>query len=110
MRDRRAEHRKACTRQSLKHRVESWIANKVMRPCQAAEQSKRFVVQHREILEASTKFGTDIGRIHRVVGQPEAAAGEIAFAVARRVEVLELDGAVWRDAERRKHGIAIAAF
>src|SRR4029077_2566913 len=39
-----------------------------------------------------------------------SCAGQDRYTEARRMEVLELNGAVGRDTERRQHGIAIAAF
>ena len=61
-------------------------------------QHQRHGAEHRQIVGAGAEFAAGIVRGLRIVGQPEAAAGEIGLAVARRVEPLRLQRGVGRDA------------
>ena len=76
----------------------------------AAKKDQRLAIEQRRIVEAGAEFGAHVGRVHRMIGKPEAAAGHVALAVGRRVKVLRLHGAIGRDAERRQSRIAVAAF
>ena len=85
--------------QRLKPSAPRRIADKVVRLGDAAKENKRLAIDDRRIVETRAKFGAHVGRIRRVVSQPEAAAGHVGLAVGRRIEVLELNRTVGRDTD-----------
>ena len=70
-----------------------------MRPGGAGAQHERHAVENMQIVEAGAEFASRIGRVLRVVAQPEAAAGEIGLAIAWRVEILRLQRRIRRHAD-----------
>ena len=71
------------------------ITDPVMRPGNARAHGERGLgIEQQQSVEAPTQFASGIGRAARVKAECEAAAGEIGFAVGRRVEVLRLDRGV----------------
>ena len=110
-RRRRAVDDEVCARQCLEHGVERRIGDPVMRPGEPARAATSGMAS--SIVRSSKRgaeFAARIGRRHRVIGQPEAAAGEIGLAVARRVEVLRLQRGVRRDARSTAARVAIAGL
>ena len=89
------------------------IGEPVVRPGETAAQYQRHAIDDLQIVDARAELASGVGGIHRSVRQPEAAAGEIGLAVARRMEVLRLQRGIRRhpdDDAGDRHGITIAAF
>ena len=70
-----------------------------MGPGEAAAQNERHAVPDSQIVKARADFAAAVRGVRRGISQAEAAAGEIGLAVARRMEVLHLQGRIGRDAD-----------
>jgi len=81
-----------------------------MRPGEAAVPDDGHVVDDLQGVETRAQFAAGVGRVHGAVTEPEAAAGEIGLAVARRMERLRLHRRIGRDAARGRNRETITAL
>ena len=111
VRDLRAVDRESPAGQRLKRSTQRRIADKVVRPGDAAVEHQRPAIGKRRRVEARAQLGAHVGRSSAPQSSPpKPATGRVDLAKGRRVEVLELHRAIRRHAQRRQHGNAIAAF
>ena len=69
-----------------------------MRPGDLRAPSKHSaVVEQHQLVVARTKLASGVGRIVRIVSEPEAEASDIGLTVSRRMKVLRLHGGVGRN-------------
>src|SRR5579863_9696060 len=102
--------RKARAGQRLEGGGERHVVEPVMRPGDARAELDRHRAPGGQRIEPRTELAARVGRAHRIVGQSEAAAGQVSLAVAWRMKALRLDRSIRRDTGSRRYSEAIAAF